>query len=381
IVSNGLMRGLTALNCGLGGPEARNNQNQFEKENADVETIKYKAELSLVIVNNLVGRLAWFVPLLVVILGLQGVINGSLAISSVFAAYILAGELGMPLQSIGHRLGMIRSMKRLESKISNMREKYVEEAEDKQISLHARETHVETLHINFQGVGLSIHEKTILSGVNLSLEPGKKYLVIGRNGSGKSTLFKLLKHTYPNYDGKIMLNGVELRTPEGSNMSELVSYSNETVSLLSDTVRNNILLFRNIPEEQLQFAMEKADLHVPLERAVGDYGKYLSSGERRKLEIARAIVAYPKVLVFDEVVSTLDIETAYEIEKLILSLDSTVVMISNAFSGQLLSQYDIIVLMDDGCVLATGTHEFLLDNSKEYREIYEIRCGKTEGVQ
>lgn len=84
------------------------------------------------------------------------------------------------------------------------------------------------------------------------------------------------------------------------------------------------------------------------------------------------------MLIFDEVVSTLDIETAYEIEKLILSLDTTVIMISNAFSGQLLPQYDGIILMDEGHVFAVGSHNDLLDTSAEYRVIYEIRCGKME---
>ena len=352
--------------------------NQFEKENADVEKKKYNAELAQVIVNNLVGRLAWFVPLLVVILGLQGVINGSLAVSSVLAAYLLAGELGMPLQSIGHRVGMIRSMRGLENKISAMKEALVDQITGEYTTQCTTAMTAKTLHIAFQDVGLSIHNKTILKNISLSFEPGKKYLIIGRNGSGKSTSAKLLKHIYPNYTGEIILNGMELRTPEGKLLSESISYSNENVLLLSDTVRNNILLFREISEEQLVSAVKKACLRVPLERVVGDNGKFLSSGERRKLEIARVIVTQPQVLIFDEVVSTLDIETAYEIEKLILSLDSTVIMISNAFSGQLLAQYDGIILMDEGCVLATGSHDDLLDTSPEYREIYEIRCGKIE---
>lgn len=351
---------------------------QFEKENADVEKEKYNAELALVIVNNLVGRVAWFVPLLVVILGLQGVISGSLAISSVFAAYLVAGELGMPLQSIGHRVSMIRSMKGLENKISAMKETLATQEAEEYTAQRSAALNAKTLRIVFQDVGLSIHERDILKNVSFSFEPGKKYLIIGRNGSGKSTAVKLLKHIYPNYIGEIKLNGVELRTSEGEILSESISYSNETVTLLSDTVRNNILLFRNISEEQLLSAVEKTGLCVPLERKVGDNGRFLSSGERRKLEIARAIVTEPKVLIFDEVVSTLDIETAYEIEKLILSLDTTVIMISNAFSGQLLPQYDGIILMNEGHVLAVGSHNDLLDTSAEYRVIYEIRCGKME---
>ena len=80
-------------------------------------------------------------------------------------------------------------------------------------------------------------------------------------------------------------------------------------------------------------------------------------------------------MILDEVVSTLDIETAYEIEKLVLSFrDRTVIMISNAFSGQLLDQYDQIILMGNGGVLAAGTHREMMEKSEAYRNIYQIRC-------
>ena len=154
------------------------------------------------------------------------------------------------------------------------------------------------------------------------------------------------------------------------------SIDNETVSLLSDTVRNNILLYRDVSDDRLETAVRLAGLRVPMNRKAGDGGRFLSSGERRKLELARALIDDPQVMILDEVVSTLDIETAYEIEKLVLSLeDRTVIMISNAFSGQLLDQYDQIVLMNQGSILAQGTHSELIQNSDEYREIYRIRCG------
>ena len=148
--------------------------------------------------------------------------------------------------------------------------------------------------------------------------------------------------------------------------------------MLSDTVKNNILLYREISDETLQEAMKTVELSVPIDRQIGDGGKYLSSGERRKLEIARALVKNPQVLILDEVVSTLDIETAYEIEKLILELNTTVIMVSNAFSGKLIEKYDAIILMDKGEILASGRHKELLEKSAMYREIYEIRCGVKE---
>ena len=343
----------------------------FTEENTQVEKDKYRAEFSLVVMNNLVGRFAWTIEILIVVIGLVGVINGSLTIGSVFSAYLLAGSLGMPLQSLGNRISMIRSVGAIEQKFKALSEldEVVTPAED-------FSTEGIKIDIKLDQVSLSIKGNPILHNINITFEHGKKYLVLGSNGSGKSTMAKLLKNTYSGYEGSILLDTYDLATPEGAALSRLVSYSNETVSLLSDTVRNNILLYRDVSDDRLETAVRLAGLRVPMNRKAGDGGRFLSSGERRKLELARALIDDPQVMILDEVVSTLDIETAYEIEKLVLSLeDRTVIMISNAFSGQLLDQYDQIVLMNQGSILAQGTHSELIQNSDEYREIYRIRCG------
>ena len=172
------------------------------------------------------------------------------------------------------------------------------------------------------------------------------------------------------------ISGVELNSPEGRNYSRLISFSNETVSLISDTVYNNILLYRDDLAPLVEPTVQRIGLSVPLDRQVGDSGSHLSSGERRRIEIARSLLDSPQVLILDEVVSTLDIMTAYEIEKLFLSMeDKMVIMISNAFSGALLDQYDEIILLDQGEIAAHGRHEELLQQSELYRQIYECRCG------
>ena len=344
----------------------------FTEENTQVEKDKYRAEFSLVVMNNLVGRFAWAIEILVVVIGLVGVIKGSLTIGSVFSAYLLAGTLGVPLQSLGNRISMIRSVGGIEQKFKALSEldEIVSPAEDFL-------TEDIKMDIKLEQVGLSIKGSPILHNINITFEHGKKYLVLGCNGSGKSTMAKLLKNTYSGYEGSILLDSYDLASPEGAALSRLVSYSNETVSLLSDTVRNNILLYRDVSEDRLETAVRLADLRVPMNRKAGDGGRFLSSGERRKLELARALIDDPQVMILDEVVSTLDIETAYEIEKLVLSLeDRTVIMISNAFSGQLLDQYDQIILMNQGRIISQGTHSEMLRDSEEYREIYRIRCGE-----
>ncbi len=343
----------------------------FSEENRKVEDSKYKAEMALIIMNNIVGRISWSIELLVVIIGLIGVINGQLSIGSVFAAYMLAGNLGRPLQSFAGRVSSTRSVKGIEKKFMALHK-----AAKIRSSREDDEKETGLFDIELENVKLRIKDKVILDDISFVFEKGKKYLIIGNNGSGKSTMAKILKSNYRSYSGNVKLNGYPLNSEEGAGYVRWISYSNENVSLLSDTVRNNILLYRNCTEERLNQAIKMADFTLPLEREVGENGRFLSSGERRKLEIARSLIADPKVLIFDEVVSTLDVETAYEIEKLILSLNErTVIMISNAFSGQLLDSYDQIILMHDGKIIAHGRHRELLESCSEYQYIYNIRCG------
>ena len=343
---------------------------KFANENDEVEKMKYDAELALVVMNNIIGRLSWSIEIVVVVLGLLGVINGDIQIGSVFAAYLLAGSLGSPLQGLGNRISMLRSVKSIEQKLEalGMLKERVQENRDVEADGIDFDVTLDNVSLNLQG-------KQVLDGVSFTFEHGKKYLILGNNGSGKSTTVKLLKNHYSSYSGSVKIGDFDLRSSEGAGLSRYISYSNETVSLLSDNVKNNVLLYRNVPVERFENALKSADLNVSIDRMVGDSGKYLSSGERRKLEIARALIADPKMLIFDEVVSTLDIETAYEIEKLVLSFDDrTVIMVSNAFSGQLLEKYDQIIMMSDGKILAHGTHKEMLEKSSEYRNAYQIRC-------
>lgn len=346
--------------------------NNFAKENYEVEETKFKAEFSLVVMNNIIGRLSWSVEVIVVVIGLLGVIKGEMSVGDVFSAYLLAGSLGMPIQSFGSRISTMRSVKGIERKFEELLV-----ANQKQKNADDIKVIDGLFDIELENIELRLKDKLIIGNISAVFEKGKKYLIIGNNGSGKSSMVKLFKSNYRGYNGRVKLGGYDLNSPEGAEFVRQISYSNENVSLFSDTVRNNILLYRDCTEECLEQAINKAEFTVPLDRNVGENGRFLSSGERRKLEIARALIANPKVLIFDEVVSTLDIETAFEIEKLILSLqDCTVIMISNAFSGQLLKNYDHIILMNNGKIVAQGKHDELLENCSEYQKIYSIRCVK-----
>lgn len=345
-------------------------EEQFEElfydKNAKIEEKKLKAEITIDFVNNLIGRLAWSVELAVIAVGAIQVVQGKIEVSLLFSAYLLCSEVCMPLQSITGHINNIKSVSGITKK--NKGHKKVHDASENSFDNNGEIT------AQFDHFSLTKNSNRIIEDISFEFLPGKKYLIIGSNGSGKSTLVKSLKKVYQSYDGNIFINGRELRTISDDVLSQIAIYSNETVPMFTDTIKNNITLFRCVSDESLENVLMMSRFKNPLERKLIDRGKNISSGEKRKLELSRALLSDASIFIFDEVISTLDIETAYEIEQIILSLNKTVIMVSNAFSGQLLRSYDEILLINNGKLINHGPHDYLLNNCDEYKQIYHVRC-------
>jgi ATP-binding cassette subfamily C protein len=223
---------------------------------------------------------------------------------------------------------------------------------------------------------LQKENKLILKNISLTFESGKKYLIIGRNGSGKSSFLRLLKGYDTEYTGNIFVNGLDLQNINSSSLAKSIIYINEQVSLFCDSVLNNITMYKDYSKEDIDDAIYMSGLKVPLDRIVSDGEINLSSGERRRIELARAYLSKAQMLIFDEAVSTLDIKTAYNIEKTMLDMkDRTVVFVSHNFSNSLIKKYDSIILISNGEIVDQGTHEQLMHSSEMYRNIIKIKSG------
>ena len=339
---------------------------KFIDENTLVEEAKYEAEYALVFTNQIGSFFSWFIQFVSVGVGLSLVLSGKTTLGTVVASFSFAGALGSPLQTIISRVNSIRSVKSVLMKMSSI-----------MVSEDNNKAKNNTLcgDIKYQDVTLVLGEKTIIDSFSYNFERGKKYLIIGRNGSGKSSLFGLLNNLHSQYTGVITIGNQDVRDLSSIQVSKYMSYLRENVSFLSETVKNNITLFRENSESDLQNALDLAKINIAIEREINDEGKNISSGEQRRIEIARSLLHSTDVLVFDEVISTLDIETAYEIEELALSfLDKTIIFISHNFSGQLLQLYDSILLMSDGKLITHGNYFDLIRSENEYfRKICKIK--------
>jgi len=346
-------------------------QHRFDRMNHEMENKKYQSDFALEFVNGISAAFSGFLMFSVIGIGLIKVMQGDITMGIVITAYNFASDLASPFQNCLHKVNEIRSVRTIIEKIESFNAK----SEAQRRESGGKILFTEKDDLVYDNIDYSIGDKQVLSNFSFTFQYGKKYLIIGKNGAGKSTLFKLLKRMGNTYSGTIRIGNTDISELSYDAISRCSSYLNEDVNVYSASVKDNITLFREVDSEAIDYAIKTARVEVDLDRIVRDNGSNISSGEKRRIEIARTLAQRTPIIVFDEVISTLDIETAYEIEKLALSLDSTVVFISHNFSGKLVNQYDEILLMAEGTLIGHGTHEELLATHPDYRHIWEIKNG------
>lgn len=349
----------------------------FKEKNRDVESQKTNADINTNFVFTISKLCTSFLKFVVVGLGVIFLVALNGTFGEIYISYEFTGKIFSPTQNVIARINDINSVKGLVEKFKKILFT-TNTADLNQPDNDCTVASNNTNGVAFNDISLVKGDKTILNHINLSFEPNKKYLIIGRNGSGKSSMLRLLKGYDTEYSGQILINGVEMQKYSSAALAEQIIYINEQVSLFCDSVRNNITMYNNYSEEEIKEVAQTAGLKVELDRIVSDGEINLSSGERRRIELARAYLSKAPMLVFDEAISTLDIQTAYGIEKTMLEMNNrTVVFVSHNFSSSLIRKYDSIILLSDGEVVGQGTHDELIESSELYRHIIQIKSGAT----
>lgn len=221
-------------------------------------------------------------------------------------------------------------------------------------------------------------EKPVLRDLSLTLNAGKKYALVGASGSGKSTLLNLLMGGYDGYEGSISLDGKELRDIDPDSLYDLMSLMGQSVFLFDDTIRRNITMFRDFPDEQVSSAAKRAGLSPLLEEkgenyVCGENGGNLSGGERQRVSIARCLLRGTPVLLLDEATAALDNQTAFQVVDSLLKLDGlTRLVVTHRLEKGLLEQYDGIFVLRNGQLWETGTFEDLMARKGYFYSLYNV---------
>ncbi len=223
----------------------------------------------------------------------------------------------------------------------------------------------------------------VLRGINLRIPGGTTVAILGATGSGKSTLVNLIPRFYDASHGTVRVGGIDVRELNKSSLRRNIGIALQEPYLFSGTVADNLRFGRpDADDAEIIAAAKAAQAHEFVVAMEGGYeavieqgGANLSGGQRQRLAIARTLVVDPKVLIFDDSTSAVDLETEAKIQEVFDSLvDVTVILVAQRISTALGA--DVIVLLEDGEVAAYGTHEELLLTSPIYQDIYRSQLGE-----
>lgn len=244
-------------------------------------------------------------------------------------------------------------------------------------------------HVEFRNVSFSyLHRRDNLSDISFALKKGEVLGIIGPTGSGKSTIVNLLLRFYDADEGKILIEGRDIRTIPLSELRKRFGVVFQNDYLMAESIEKNIDYFRGLSGEEIGKAAALARAQEFIKGKKGEMGadvavrgNNLSGGQKQRIMIARALAAKPEILILDDASSALDYRTDALFRKALRENfeDTTIVMIAQRISS--LKGADHILVLEDGKCIGYGTHRELLEGCGQYRQIYELQMGSMDGKE
>ncbi|WP_019635339.1 ABC transporter ATP-binding protein [Paenibacillus fonticola] len=222
----------------------------------------------------------------------------------------------------------------------------------------------------------------VLQEISFETKPRQRIAIMGATGSGKSSLVQLIPRLHEATGGTIRIDGRDIRQMEPEQLRGAIGYVPQEVMLFSGSVRDNIAWGReDASVEQIVNAAKQAQIHETIKRLshgydtmLGQRGVNLSGGQKQRLSIARALVRRPAILILDDSTSALDVRTEAALLEELTQLSCTTFLITQKISST--TSADLILLLDEGRLIAKGSHEELMAESPLYRRIYESQYGE-----
>jgi len=311
---------------------------------------------------------------LVVLLGGFATLNHQLSLGGLVAFIAYLFMLIWPMDALGWILAMGDEAQTASTRLSEVFDS-IRDVRDRpgavELTDARGELRFENVTFAYPGGG-----KPVLAGVDLHVRAGETMALVGRTGSGKTTLAMLIPRLYDVTGGRVTVDGQDVRDVTLRSLRAQIGTAFEDPILFSASVHENLVMGRGFSDdEELKTAIEVAqagfvwDLPWGLETRVGEQGYTLSGGQRQRVALARAVLAQPRVLVLDDPLSSVDVHTEAQIEAALRSVLAGATAILVAHRPSTLALADRVALLDEGRIVAVGTHSELMRTQPLYRQL------------
>ena len=323
---------------------------------------------------------SWFLPMMVLLIGVSNIlviyiggnqfIDGKIELGILAEFIIYVNMLTWPVATVGWVTSIVQQAEASQARINQFLKEKIKII-NKNSEILKINGDLEFKNINF------IYEETnikALSDINFKLKKGESLGIIGPVGSGKSTLLELIVRNYDPMSGEILIDNLNLKNHNKNNIRENISYVPQATFLFSDTIKNNIRFGKNdaqMPEIKKYSKVscisdEIEDFPQKFDSILGERGINLSGGQKQRIALARALIKKPKILLLDDCLSAVDLETENEITSNLLIETGNITKVIVSQRTSTIKKCNKIIVLKDGKIIEAGNHEELIMNPKGY---------------
>ncbi|MDT2031998.1 ABC transporter ATP-binding protein/permease [Planktomarina sp.] len=345
------------------------------------ETAALKTSYSLGVINIGQALIINTAMVVVMLMSVQGVAAGTMSVGGFVAVNAYIMQVMMPLNFLGFVYREIRQA------LVDMSEMFslLEQPPEVQDKPGAPPLRVDGGRIEFRDVHFSYDpERAILKGVDVTVEPGQTLAIVGPSGSGKSTIGRLLFRFYDASSGAVLIDGQDICDVSQSSLHNAIGVVPQDTVLFNDTIYYNIAYGRDeATRAQIEQAAKASQIHEFVQSLpkgyntmVGERGLKLSGGEKQRVGIARSLLKNPPILLLDEATSALDTQTEHEIQESLIQMGQgrTVMIIAHRLSTVV--HADCIVVLEQGKIVESGSHEALLALEGRYAHLWNLQLSE-----
>jgi subfamily B ATP-binding cassette protein MsbA len=306
----------------------------------------------------------------VIFFGGREVYNGTMSVGE-FSAFLTAvGLVFQPLRRVSSIYSKVQDALAASERVFNV-------LDTKNTILDGtKELKDDIKEIRFSGVKLKYENSYALNGIDITLKQGQKVALVGDSGGGKSTFINMLLRFYDPDEGVVSINGEDIKNFRLSSLRHHISLVTQRVYIFADTLASNVSYAQDIDEQRVKKALQLADasgfvdeLEDGIDTKMEEFGVNLSGGQRQRIAIARAIYKHSSLILFDEATAALDNESEKRIQKAIDEYTKDKITITIAHRLSTIQNADIILVMQKGKIVASGTHNELLKSSDVYKRL------------